>query len=158
MIRRPPRSTRTDTRFPYTTLVRSEVGHNRAAKNEIKALFAGQHPFATPKPERLLQRIIHIATDPGDIVLDCFAGSGTTAAVAHKMGRSWVTVEREQATVDRFTKPRLTKVVNNDDPGGVTSMTRPTGEGLPGGLKSGDGTTAAKALKAMFEEIGRAHV
>src|SRR3546814_4669226 len=82
MIRRPPRSTRTDTRFPYTTLVRSEVGHNRAAKNEIKALFAGQHPFATPKPERLLQRIIHIATDPGDIVLDCFAGSGTTAAVA----------------------------------------------------------------------------
>src|SRR3546814_474496 len=139
-------------RVPDTWWSHVEVGHNRAAKNEIKALFAGQHPFATPKPERLLQRIIHIATDPGDIVLDCFAGSGTTAAVAHKMGRSWVTVEREQATVDRFTKPRLTKVVNNDDPGGVTSMTRPTGEGLPGGLKSGDGTTAAKALKAMFED------
>ncbi|HEY9555785.1 MAG TPA: site-specific DNA-methyltransferase [Acidimicrobiales bacterium] len=139
-------------RVPDTWWSHEEVGHNRAAKNEIKALFAGQHPFATPKPERLLQRIIHIATDPGDIVLDCFAGSGTTAAVAHKMGRSWVTVEREQATVDRFTKPRLTKVVNNDDPGGVTSMTRPTGEGLPGGLKSGDGTTAAKALKAMFED------
>lgn len=138
-------------RVPETWWSHEEVGHNRSAKNEIKALFPGQHPFATPKPERLLQRIIRISTDPGDLVLDCFAGSGTTPAVAHKMGRRWVTVEREQATVESFTKPRLTKVVNDDDPGGVTSMTRPTGEGLPDGLKSGDASTAARALKAMFE-------
>lgn len=139
-------------RVPETWWSHEEVGHNRAAKNEIKALFPGQHPFATPKPERLLQRIIRISTDPGDLVLDCFAGSGTTSAVAQKMGRRWVTVERESTTVESFTKPRLTKVVNNDDPGGVTSVTRPTGEGLPDGLQPGDGNTAAKALKALFDD------
>lgn len=96
------------------------VGHNREAKAEIKALFRDENPFATPKPERLLERIIHIATDPGDIVLDVFAGSGTTAAVAQKMGRQWVTCELIEDTVVRYTKPRLTKVVNGEDPGGIT--------------------------------------
>ncbi|MBL8777544.1 MAG: site-specific DNA-methyltransferase [Acidimicrobiales bacterium] len=139
-------------RVPDTWWSHEEVGHNRAAKNEIKALFAGQHPFATPKPERLLQRIIHIASEPGDIVLDCFAGSGTTAAVAHKMGRRWVTVEREQSTVETFTRPRLTKVVNGEDPGGVTTVTRPAGDDPPAGVKAGEATTAAKALKAMFDD------
>jgi len=99
-----------------------EVGSNQEAKRDhLRRMFPGVAPFATPKPERLLQRIIHIATNPGDIVLDCFAGSGTTAAVAHKMGRRWVTVEREADTVARFTRPRLAKVVAGEDPGGITT-------------------------------------
>ena len=67
-----------------------------------------------------MERIIHIATDPGEIVLDVFAGSGTTAAVAHKMGRRWVACELIDDTVERFTLPRLTKVVRGEDPGGIT--------------------------------------
>lgn len=54
------------------------------------ALFPGASPFATPKPDRLLQRIIHVGSDVGEVVLDCFLGSGTTAAVAQKMGRRWI--------------------------------------------------------------------
>lgn len=75
------------TLWPYT-----EVGHTQEAKKEIKAL-QFDAIFDTPKPERLIQRIFHIATNPGDLVLDSFLGSGTTAAVAHKMGRKWIGVE-----------------------------------------------------------------
>ena len=107
---------------PRTWWSNAEVGHNRAAKSEIKALFPDINAFSTPKPERLLERIIHIATDPGDIVLDVFAGSGTTAAVAHKMRRRWVTAELLPETVEKFTLPRLTKVVRGEDPGGITSI------------------------------------
>lgn len=108
--------------MPHTIWPRTEVGDNDEAKKEIKALFsAASDVFATPKPERLLERIIHIGSNPGDIVLDCFAGSGTTAAVAHKMGRRWVTVELSESTVDTFTRPRLEKVVAGEDPGGITS-------------------------------------
>lgn len=105
---------------PRTWWTNEEVGHNREAKAEIKALTPGTKPFATPKPERLLERIIHIASNPGDIVLDVFAGSGTTAAVAHKMGRRWVTCELLEDTMERFTRPRLARVINGEDPGGVT--------------------------------------
>ncbi|MCZ9306548.1 site-specific DNA-methyltransferase [Corynebacterium sp. c8Ua_181] len=105
---------------PATLLSNEDVGHNRGAKSELKALFPGVTPFTTPKPERLLERIIHIATNPGDIVLDCFGGSGTTAAVAQKMGRRWVTCELVEDTFNRFIVPRLSKVIANDDPGGVT--------------------------------------
>src|SRR5271166_1581212 len=102
---------------PQTIWPSAEVGTNDEAKREMLALFPGVSPFDTPKPERLLTRIIEIATNPGDIVLDCFAGSGTTAAVAHKMGRRWVTSELRQETVDSYTEPRLIKVVKGDDPG-----------------------------------------
>ena len=105
---------------PRTWWSNNEVGHNRTAKAEIKALFPGETPFATPKPEKLLERIIHIATNPGDIVLDCFAGSGTTAAVAQKMGRRWVTCELLESNFRSYTLPRLTKVVKGEDPGGIT--------------------------------------
>lgn len=98
----------------------SEVGSNDEAKNEIKTLFPGETPFATPKPERLLERIIHISTAPGDIVLDCFAGSGTTAAVAQKMGRRWVTCELIEKNFNTYVKARLSKVVNDEDPHGIT--------------------------------------
>ncbi|MEZ5350900.1 MAG: site-specific DNA-methyltransferase [Microthrixaceae bacterium] len=141
-----------DGRVPETLWLAPDVGGSLRGKNEVRELFPDSHAFATPKPEQLLQRILHIATDPGDIVLDCFAGSGTSAAVAHKMGRQWVAVERERSTVDTFTKPRLTKVLSGEDPGGITTVTRPTGDGLPVGLKSGEARTAAKALKAMFED------
>ena len=62
--------------------------------------------FDTPKPESLLERIIHIATNPGELVVDIFGGSGTTAAVAHKMGRRWVVAERNAQTVLEFLLPR----------------------------------------------------
>jgi adenine-specific DNA-methyltransferase len=92
-------------------------------------MFPRETPFDTPKPERLMERITHIGSNPGDIVLDCFAGSGTTAAVAHKMGRRWVTVEREQNTIDKFVAPRLKKVVQGKDPGGITDSAEWKGGG-----------------------------
>lgn len=106
----------------------AEVDHNRAAKAEIKALFPKGARFETPKPERLLERIIHVASEPGDLVLDCFAGSGTTAAVAHKMGRRWVACELLESNFHRFTKPRLEAVVSGRDGGGVTVLERDTSE------------------------------
>jgi adenine-specific DNA-methyltransferase len=106
---------------PATVWPRGEVGDNEESKHEVQALFPEiADVFSTPKPERLMQRIIHIASNPGDIVLDCFAGSGTTAAVAHKMGRRWVTCEWSAENIAAFTLPRLEKVVNGEDPGGVT--------------------------------------
>ena len=64
----------------------TEVGHNQEAKKEIVTLFGANSTFDTPKPERLLKRVIEIATNPGDIVLDSFGGSGTTGAVATQDG------------------------------------------------------------------------
>jgi len=114
---------------PWSWWPQDEVGHSDEAKREVQALFPGGETFATPKPERLMERIIHIASDPGDLVLDCFAGSGTTAAVAHKMGRRWVTSEREADTIERFTLPRLAKVIAGDDPGGITAAAEWKGGG-----------------------------
>jgi adenine-specific DNA-methyltransferase len=103
---------------PLTVWTHGEVGHNHEAKTEVKA-FNSNDVFATPKPERLLQRIIHIATKPGDIVLDSFAGSGTTGAVAHKMGRRWIMVELGEHCHTHIV-PRLKKVIDGEDPGGIT--------------------------------------
>lgn len=120
---------------PSTWWANVEVGHNREAKAELKSLFPGVIPFATPKPERLLERIIHVASNPNDLVLDCFAGSGTTAAVAHKMGRNWITVELQQSTVRDFVLPRLTKVIEGADVGGITSkVERVAVDELPDGV------------------------
>lgn len=128
-----PRSKRfhseSDGVVPNTWWPHTETGHNDEAKRGIQAMFPHETAFSTPKPERLLERVIHIATNPGDIVLDAFAGSGTTAAVAHKMGRRWVTAELSESTTDTFTKPRLEKVVNGDDPGGITESAGWTGGG-----------------------------
>lgn len=99
-----------------------EVGSNRTSAAESKALGDGQK-FATPKPERLLERIIGLASNEGDIVLDCFAGSGTTAAVAHKAKRRWLTVEILPDTVRTFTQRRLTQVVDGSDQGGISTST-----------------------------------
>lgn len=113
---------------PWPTLW-SDVLMNRQAKAQIKKIVQGVATFDTPKPEQLLERVIRIGTAPGDVVLDCFAGSGTTAAVAHKMRRRWVTVELNDKTADTFTKPRLTKVVAGDDAGGITESAGWTGGG-----------------------------
>lgn len=97
-----------------------EAGHGPLGKQEITALFPHAAPFSTPKPEKLLARIIAAASDPGDIVLDCFGGSGTTAAVAHKMSRRWVTIEWSMDTFCSFIEPRLRRIVAGDDMGGIT--------------------------------------
>ena len=116
-------------RVPQTWWPHVEVGHNQTGKVEIQKLFPGDIPFATPKPELLLERVVQIGSRAGDIVLDCFAGSGTTAAVAHKMGRHWVTSEILPSTVEQFTLPRLTKVIEGQDPGGITKAVNWQGGG-----------------------------
>lgn len=78
---------------PWTWWPHDEAGHTDEAKREVQKLFSSDSVFDTPKPEQLIQRILHIATNPGDLVLDSFLGSGTTAAVAQKMGRRWIGVE-----------------------------------------------------------------
>jgi adenine-specific DNA-methyltransferase len=98
------------------------AGTNQDAKKEMLALFPGQEPFGTPKPERLLHRVLTIATDPGDLVLDPFAGSGTTGAVAHKLGRPWILIELGEHA-ETHVAPRLRKVIDGADPGGVTAET-----------------------------------
>lgn len=107
---------------PWTWWPHDEVGHNDEANKESQQLFLQLGAFDTPKPERLMERIVGIASDPGDIVLDCFLGSGTTAAVAHKLGRRWVGVERSRRTVDGFAAPRLRKVVAGEETGGITEV------------------------------------
>lgn len=141
---------------PWTWWPHEEVGHTDEAKKEIQALFGADDAFDTPKPERLMRRIIEIATNPGDIVLDCFAGSGTTAAVAHKLGRRWVTCDLLPATVERFTKPRLTQVVNGKDEGGITTVvTRvPTGEDdLPDGMTPHQAVDFQKYLNKVLKNV-----
>lgn len=114
---------------PMSWWAAHEVGTNDEAKKAIMQMFPEVDAFDTPKPERLMQRIIAIATNPGDIVLDPFLGSGTTAAVAHKMGRRWVGIERSQETVDTFAAPRLTKVIEGQDPGGIRKAAGWSGSG-----------------------------
>ena len=142
---------------PRTLWRHQQVGSNRTSKNEMRGLFPGLTSFTTPKPERLIERIVQIASNPGDLVLDCFAGSGTTAAVAHKMGRRWVTVELQPSTVETFIVPRLTKVVDGKDPGGITSKKeRVAVADLPEGMSPEEAqqfntllTRAAKAVDGL---------
>ena len=115
------------TRPPATFWPNEEVGHNHEAKLEVRA-FNNQDVFDTPKPERLLKRVFEIATKPGDIVLDSFAGSGTTGAVAHKMGRRWIMVELGEHCHTHIV-PRLKKVINGQDPGGITKAVNWQGGG-----------------------------
>lgn len=106
---------------------RSEVGDNQEAKKEVKT-FNSNDVFATPKPERLLERILYLATNKDDLVLDCFAGSGTTGAVAHKMGRRWIMIEMGNHAQTHII-PRLKMVIDGFDPGGITQSTNWEGGG-----------------------------
>lgn len=98
--------------WPY-----QEVGHNQDAKKEIKALNF-ESIFDTPKPEKLIERILTLGSNPGDIVLDSFLGSGTTTAVAHKMGRKWIGVELGDHAYTHCV-PRMKKVVDGEQ-GGIS--------------------------------------
>ena len=91
------------------------------ATEESRRLFGEAAAFAYPKPEALVALLIGAVTEEGDWVLDCFAGSGTTGAVAHKLGRRWVMVEAGPQC-DTHVVPRLRKVVDGADPGGVTAQ------------------------------------
>ena len=127
---------------PQTWWTAEECSTNDDAKRHIHELFPDDPEFATPKPEQLLTRIIHIASNPGEIVLDCFLGSGTTAAVAHKMGRRWVGIERETETVKTYAIPRLTKVIQDEDPGGITDKV---------GWEGGGGFRVIEIGASMFD-------
>lgn len=105
---------------PFTVWGSTDTGTNDDAKRHLMALFPDKDVFDTPKPESLIERIIHISTNPGDLVVDLFGGSGTTAAVAHKMRRRWITAERNPQTVLDFLLPRLRHVIRGSDPGGVS--------------------------------------
>lgn len=91
---------------------------NEDARAESEAIFGTKKgdDFDTPKPEALLERLIAAATKPGDRVLDCFAGSGTTLAVAQKMGRNWIGVELSPETIENFIAPRLDGILAGTDP------------------------------------------
>lgn len=102
-----------------TTLwLREDVGDNQEGKKEIKDLF-DQMIFETPKPERLIERILTLGSNKGDLVLDSFLGSGTTAAVAHKMGRKYIGIELGEHCFTHCI-PRLQKVIDGTDQGGIS--------------------------------------
>lgn len=104
---------------PTTWWPADEVGTTDIAKKELRRLLPEMIPFETPKPEALAKRVMEIATDVGDVVLDCYGGSGTSAAVAHKMGRAWITGEREARTYNEVLVPRLNAVVAGET-GGIS--------------------------------------
>ncbi|HML83192.1 MAG TPA: site-specific DNA-methyltransferase [Thiomonas arsenitoxydans] len=102
---------------PQTFWPYEEVGHTQDAKKEIVKLF-GSDVFGTPKPEQLMGRVLQIGSNPGDLVLDSFLGSGTTAAVAHKMGRRWIGIEMGDHARTHCI-PRLQKVIDGEQ-GGIS--------------------------------------
>lgn len=104
--------------MPMSLWKHSLAGHTQEAAKEMMALF-GVDKFSTPKPERLLLTVLRVATNPGDLVLDSFAGSGTTGAVAHKMGRRWMMVELGEHCHTHII-PRMKKVIDGEDKGGIT--------------------------------------
>jgi adenine-specific DNA-methyltransferase len=103
---------------PETLWTPDVAGTTTQAKHHLLAMFPDDPVFDTPKPEALIHRVLTIATDPGDLVVDGFLGSGTTAAVAHKTGRRWLGIERGQHVVSHCAD-RLRKVVEGE-PGGIS--------------------------------------
>lgn len=124
--------------WPY-----NEVGHTDEAKKEILAVFERKESFATPKPERLLRRILYLATEPGDIVLDAFLGSGTTAAVAQKMQRHYIGIEMGEHAVTHVV-PRLRKVVDGEQ-GGISQAEH---------WQGGGGFRFYRLGEELFDEFG----
>jgi adenine-specific DNA-methyltransferase len=131
---------------PWTWWPSDEVGHTDESKKEANVLFTGDISFGTPKPERLLQRILHIATNPNDLVLDSFLGSGTTAAVAHKMGRRWIGIEMGEHALTHCL-PRLQKVVAGEQ-GGISQAVN---------WQGGGGFRVMQLGAPLFDEHGDLH-
>lgn len=128
---------------PWTWWPSDEVGHTDESKKEIHAIFGKQNAFDTPKPERLIERILHIATNEGDLVLDSFLGSGTTAAVAHKMERKYIGIEiGEQAQT--LCQTRLKQVVDGQQ----------LGVSISNNWRGGGGFRFYKLGEAVFDEYG----
>lgn len=124
--------------WPY-----KEVSGNQDAKREVLALF-GDSGFITPKPEKLIERVLIIASNPGDLILDSFLGSGTTAAVAHKMGRRYIGIEMgEHARTHCL--PRLQKVIEGEQ-GGISEAV---------GWQGGGGFRFCTLGEPAFDEHGR---
>ncbi|WP_374887540.1 site-specific DNA-methyltransferase [Ensifer soli] len=130
-------------RVPQTIWQHAEVGHTQEAKKEVVALDADD-VFTTPKPERLLQRVLTIATKPGDLVLDSFLGSGTTAAVAHKMGRRYIGIEMGDHAATHC-QPRLKKVVDGEQ-GGISKAVN---------WQGGGGFRYFRLGASVFDETGQ---
>ncbi len=128
---------------PRTWWPADEAGHNQEAKRDhLNKLLTGIEPFPTPKPERLLHRILSIATNYNDLVLDSFAGSGTTGAVAHKMGRRWIMVELGEHCHTHII-PRMKKVIDGEDKGGITEAV---------GWKGGGGFRYYRLAPSLLEK------
>jgi adenine-specific DNA-methyltransferase len=134
-----------DTVVPRSIWSHDETGHNQEAMLEGLKLF-GQQRFGTPKPERLLHRVLHIATNPGDLVLDSFLGSGTTAAVAHKMGRRYIGIEMGEHA-QTHCLPRLQKVIEGEQ-GGISAQV---------GWQGGGGFRFCKLGNPAFDANGSIH-
>lgn len=131
-------------RPPETIWPHSLVGSNRTSKAEVKALFGTETTFTTPKPEGVIAHLLKIATDAGDLVLDSFLGSGTTAAVAHKMGRKFIGIEMgEHARTHCL--PRLERVAAGEQ-GGVSEEV---------GWQGGGGFRFCTLGEAAFDSDGR---
>ena len=113
---------------PHNWWPHTEVGHTDEAKKESISLFGAANVFDTPKPERLLERIISLSSNPGDIVLDSFGGSGTTGAVAHKMARRWIMVELGEHCATHVA-PRLKKLISGEDKNGISESANWQGGG-----------------------------
>ena len=122
-----------------------EAGHTQEAMTEGLTLF-GDARFGTPKPERLLERVLRVATHPNDLVLDSFLGSGTTAAVAHKMGRRWIGIEMGEHALTHCL-PRLRKVVDGE-PGGISAAV---------GWAGGGGFRCLQLGAPLFDADGEIH-
>src|ERR1035441_1404841 len=133
--------TESEGRVPWSWWTNDEAGHNQEAKQEINDLFGAEDAFDTPKPERLFHRILTIASNPGDLVLDSFLGSATTAAVAHKMGRRWIGIELGDHSVTHCV-PRLKKVVDGEQ-GGISEAV---------GWKGGGGFRFCRLGPPIFNE------
>lgn len=132
-----------DGRVPQTFWDWQEVGHTQDAKKE-SVLLSPASPFGTPKPEALLSRVLEVAANRGDLVLDSFLGSGTTAAVAHKMGRRWIGIEMGEHAVTHCL-PRLQKVVDGEG-GGISAAV---------GWQGGGGFRFARLGEAVFGADGQ---
>lgn len=113
---------------PHNWWSYEDVGHTDESKKEMIGLYGPRDVFDTPKPERLLKRILEIATNEGDLVLDSFAGSGTTGAVAQKMGRRWIMIELGEHCHTHII-PRLKKVIDGEDQGGISKAVNWQGGG-----------------------------
>ena len=129
---------------PRTFWRKDDVGSNRTSKNEMRSLFPGDESFTTPKPEKLIERMLLIATRTDDVVLDSFMGSGTTAAVAQKMNRRYIGIELGEHAVTHCS-PRLRKVIDGEQ-GGISKAV---------GWQGGGGFRFYRLGKTVFDADGK---